>query len=188
MADGHAVSEHEDVGPNAVCSFCQKTRREVALLIAGPKVYICDECIGLCNEIVDTRLSEPGVVDACCVPNDGATEYGAHTAGSHNEAVLAAVLRMLSAGKEILAIDAIVAHLDTLFMIGDWTAARKMLAMLDASKLPPKMISGVLLVTAHARVHLGDARVEFVVRAWRALADTWQLSPEAFSRIMTRLE
>jgi len=35
------------------CSFCGKTQREVKKLIAGPSVYICDECITLCNEIVD---------------------------------------------------------------------------------------------------------------------------------------
>jgi hypothetical protein len=34
------------------CSFCAKSQREVKKLIAGPKVYICDECIGLCNDIL----------------------------------------------------------------------------------------------------------------------------------------
>lgn len=34
------------------CSFCAKSQREVRKLIAGPSVYICDECIGLCNEIL----------------------------------------------------------------------------------------------------------------------------------------
>ena len=34
------------------CSFCGKTNREVLLLIAGPTVFICDECIDLCTEIV----------------------------------------------------------------------------------------------------------------------------------------
>ena len=34
------------------CSFCAKSQREVRKLIAGPTVYICDECIGLCNEIL----------------------------------------------------------------------------------------------------------------------------------------
>lgn len=35
-----------------VCSFCGKTQKEVKKLIAGPTVYICDECIGLCNDII----------------------------------------------------------------------------------------------------------------------------------------
>ena len=36
-----------------VCSFCGKSDSEVARLIAGPKVYICDACIGVCNKILD---------------------------------------------------------------------------------------------------------------------------------------
>jgi ATP-dependent Clp protease ATP-binding subunit ClpX len=35
-----------------VCSFCGKSQDEVRKLVAGPKVYICDECIDLCNDIV----------------------------------------------------------------------------------------------------------------------------------------
>ena len=34
------------------CSFCGKTQDEVRKLVAGPKVYICDECIDLCNDII----------------------------------------------------------------------------------------------------------------------------------------
>src|SRR3990167_5056621 len=37
---------------NLVCSFCGKSQREVKKLIAGPTVYICDECISLCNDII----------------------------------------------------------------------------------------------------------------------------------------
>jgi len=40
------------------CSFCGKTQRHVKKLIAGPGVYICDECIELCNEIIAEELSE----------------------------------------------------------------------------------------------------------------------------------
>ncbi len=39
-------------GNELVCSFCGKNQEEVKKLIAGPSVYICDECIGLCNEII----------------------------------------------------------------------------------------------------------------------------------------
>jgi ATP-dependent Clp protease ATP-binding subunit ClpX len=35
------------------CSFCGKTQKEIKKLIAGPGVYICDECIDLCNEIIE---------------------------------------------------------------------------------------------------------------------------------------
>jgi ATP-dependent Clp protease ATP-binding subunit ClpX len=34
------------------CSFCQKRRREVRKLISGPRVFICDECVALCNDII----------------------------------------------------------------------------------------------------------------------------------------
>src|ERR1700730_1716743 len=38
------------------CSFCQKNQEQVRKLIAGPGVYICDECIELCNEIIEEEL------------------------------------------------------------------------------------------------------------------------------------
>ena len=38
------------------CSFCCKSQDQVRKLIAGPGVYICDECIDLCNEILDEEL------------------------------------------------------------------------------------------------------------------------------------
>jgi ATP-dependent Clp protease ATP-binding subunit ClpX len=40
------------------CSFCGKAQEQVKKLIAGPGVYICDECIELCNEIIDEELNE----------------------------------------------------------------------------------------------------------------------------------
>ena len=39
------------------CSFCGKTQDEVKKIIAGPTVYICDECIELCNDIMEEELS-----------------------------------------------------------------------------------------------------------------------------------
>jgi len=46
------------------CSFCGKSQKQVKKLIAGPGVYICDECIDLCNEIIEEELdqTEPGAV------------------------------------------------------------------------------------------------------------------------------
>ncbi|MDE3204820.1 MAG: ATP-dependent Clp protease ATP-binding subunit ClpX, partial [Acidobacteriota bacterium] len=40
------------------CSFCGKSQKQVKKLIAGPGVYICDECIDLCNDIIEEELSE----------------------------------------------------------------------------------------------------------------------------------
>ncbi|MCX7522217.1 ATP-dependent Clp protease ATP-binding subunit ClpX [Microbacterium sp. STN6] len=42
------------------CSFCGKSQKQVQQLIAGPGVYICDECVELCNEIIEERLAESG--------------------------------------------------------------------------------------------------------------------------------
>ncbi len=42
------------------CSFCGKTQEQVKKLIAGPEVYICDECVELCNEILDEEFFEGG--------------------------------------------------------------------------------------------------------------------------------
>src|SRR5919201_792903 len=46
-----------------LCSFCGKSQRQVKKLIAGPGVYICDECIDLCNEIIDEELTAPAALD-----------------------------------------------------------------------------------------------------------------------------
>jgi len=46
-----------------LCSFCGKSQRQVKKLIAGPGVYICDECIDLCNEIIDEEFSPPPTLD-----------------------------------------------------------------------------------------------------------------------------
>lgn len=45
------------------CSFCGKSQKQVKKLIAGPGVYICDECIDLCNEIIEEELAEASDVD-----------------------------------------------------------------------------------------------------------------------------
>ena len=42
------------------CSFCGKSQEQVRKLIAGPGVYICDECVDLCNEILDEELFDTG--------------------------------------------------------------------------------------------------------------------------------
>ena len=51
-----------------LCSFCGKSQRQVKKLIAGPGVYICDECIDLCNEIIDEELTAPAALDLDNLP------------------------------------------------------------------------------------------------------------------------
>ena len=50
------------------CSFCGKTQKQVKKLIAGPGVYICDECIDLCNEIIVEELSETAALGLTELP------------------------------------------------------------------------------------------------------------------------
>jgi ATP-dependent Clp protease ATP-binding subunit ClpX len=51
-------------GGNLICSFCGKTQDEVRKLVAGPSVYICDECVDLCNDILTEELEDSGVQTA----------------------------------------------------------------------------------------------------------------------------
>ena len=51
------------------CSFCGKSQHEVQRLIAGPQVFICNECVELCNDIIREEL-EKGVGDAASVSED----------------------------------------------------------------------------------------------------------------------
>ncbi|HSN42822.1 MAG TPA: ATP-dependent Clp protease ATP-binding subunit ClpX [Propionibacteriaceae bacterium] len=55
------------------CSFCGKSQKQVKKLIAGPGVYICDECIDLCNEIIEEEFAEApdvGLLDELPKPKD----------------------------------------------------------------------------------------------------------------------
>ncbi|HZD42065.1 MAG TPA: ATP-dependent Clp protease ATP-binding subunit ClpX [Terriglobales bacterium] len=57
-----------DGNEQLLCSFCGKSQRQVKKLIAGPGVYICDECIDLCNEIIDEELAAPASIDLDNLP------------------------------------------------------------------------------------------------------------------------
>jgi len=52
------MAKKEDSGDNLFCSFCGKSQKEVKKLIAGPAVYICDECIHLCSEIIEEEVEK----------------------------------------------------------------------------------------------------------------------------------
>jgi len=56
------VAKFGDGGELLKCSFCGKSQKQVKKLIAGPGVYICDECIDLCNEIIEEELAETSEV------------------------------------------------------------------------------------------------------------------------------
>jgi len=57
--EGISLARPTDSNEQLLCSFCGKSQRQVKKLIAGPGVYICDECIDLCNEIIDEELTPP---------------------------------------------------------------------------------------------------------------------------------
>ena len=52
------MAKFGDTGEILKCSFCGKSQKQVKKLIAGPGVYICDECIDLCNEIIEEEVGE----------------------------------------------------------------------------------------------------------------------------------
>ena len=62
------MSRASDTGEQLLCSFCGKTQRQVRKLIAGPGVYICDECIDLCTEIIEEELKAPTSLDGRTLP------------------------------------------------------------------------------------------------------------------------
>jgi len=57
-----------DSNEQLLCSFCGKSQRQVKKLIAGPGVYICDECIDLCNEIIDEELTAAPTFELDALP------------------------------------------------------------------------------------------------------------------------
>ena len=65
------MSDREQQGSDGkilYCSFCGKSQHEVRKLIAGPSVYICDECVELCNDIIREELEESGGRDSESLP------------------------------------------------------------------------------------------------------------------------
>ena len=63
------MAKFGDSGELLKCSFCGKSQKQVKKLIAGPGVYICDECIDLCNEIIEEELSESTEVSFDSLPS-----------------------------------------------------------------------------------------------------------------------
>jgi len=62
------MAKYNDDKSQLKCSFCGKTQEQVKKLVAGPGVYICDECIELCNEIIEEELHEDMGTDLDEIP------------------------------------------------------------------------------------------------------------------------
>ncbi|TQV75420.1 ATP-dependent Clp protease ATP-binding subunit ClpX [Aliikangiella marina] len=58
MSDNRKSGGRDDSGKLLYCSFCGKSQHEVRKLIAGPSVFICDECVELCNDIIREEIQE----------------------------------------------------------------------------------------------------------------------------------
>jgi ATP-dependent Clp protease ATP-binding subunit ClpX len=65
------MAKKGDMNDNLFCSFCGKNQKEVTKLIAGPAVYICDECIQLCSEIIDEESEKTtGEIEPFLTPKE----------------------------------------------------------------------------------------------------------------------
>lgn len=91
------------------CSFCNKSQYEVAKLVAGPGVYICDECVDLCNQIISQELNRSG--DRSTRPNRSSKSKDPTTIkaweGLSDEDLLAEMVRANAAHQNV---DRAVAH------------------------------------------------------------------------------
>ena len=81
------------------CSFCGKAQEQVAKLVAGPGVYICNECVGLCNDIMDIEAGRPApgsrtVGFFCGYSAKGVSARPGGRPGGHTGAALGPGLRL----------------------------------------------------------------------------------------------
>ena len=82
--------------PECSCSFCGKHQSEVQKLIAGPNVYICDECIELCNDIVREEGGEHGQAEEVRPASLKPAKRTAHLAGTDPQRHHAGAMRVVA--------------------------------------------------------------------------------------------
>jgi ATP-dependent Clp protease ATP-binding subunit ClpX len=85
----NTVAKSGERTQDLACSFCAKRQREVKKLISGPKVFICDECISLCNEIIGE--DEPQNIIKCPKPKEIKSRLDAHIIGQDRAKMTLAV-------------------------------------------------------------------------------------------------
>jgi hypothetical protein len=107
-----AAAGHQDPTQQKIlyCSFCGKNQHEVRKLIAGPGVYICDECVDLCTDIVDeqlVRLIEGDEESARAMSTERLTQYVEHASEVEERSRLALehIERMLAFREKAAATD-----------------------------------------------------------------------------------
>ena len=145
-----------------------------ALLKASPMAGVPD---------TDPSLTEAGTTPLFA---DEARAAAARAMDDLSTRTLEGALQALSQGREIAAGDALIEHIDDLFLAGEFEVARRLLVRLDPQRLPPKVLSSVLMVTKHAKAALGDDRTAFFERVRAALSETWRLRPEQVEAICRR--
>lgn len=85
----------------ACCSFCLKPSTEVAKLVAGHGVYICNECVALCGEIIQAEVSRPAAPGpAAAAPADSPPRLAPWEQEMTLEEILAALPRVAAAGQQ----------------------------------------------------------------------------------------
>lgn len=85
----------------ACCSFCLKPSTEVAKLVAGHGVYICNECVALCGEIIQAGLARPAAPDPAAAGSAGSPPQVAPWEQQTSlEEILAALPRVAAAGQQ----------------------------------------------------------------------------------------
>ena len=67
MSDDITTKDQES-GKLLYCSFCGKSQHEVRKLIAGPSVFICDECVELCNDIIREEMQDQSPTGSTKLP------------------------------------------------------------------------------------------------------------------------
>jgi ATP-dependent protease Clp ATPase subunit len=68
------------------CSFCGKSQTEVKVLVSGPGVFICDECVGLCQAVIDKKPRATTQKNPSLLPDNASTETLLKTLSGYNGA------------------------------------------------------------------------------------------------------
>ena len=114
------------------CSFCGKSQDQVRKLVAGPGVYICDECIELCNEIIEEELGGEEDFDleqpAQAPGNQGYPRPVRHRAGPCQEDAVRGRLQPLQADQHSAKMDDVELQKSNILMLGPTGSGKTLLA------------------------------------------------------------
>ncbi|WP_075185173.1 ATP-dependent Clp protease ATP-binding subunit ClpX [Teredinibacter haidensis] len=129
-------SDNEDSGKLLYCSFCGKSQHEVRKLIAGPSVFICDECVDLCNDIIREEIQEnaaEGTGDKLPVPKEISATLDDYVIGQTDAKKVLAVAvynhyKRLRAGEQKKGKDDVELGKSNILMVGPTGSGKTLLA------------------------------------------------------------